>query len=174
MSAGLFATARKGALTSAEVDRAKAAIGPRATPSMIAKYLGRPVVDVQGILSPADGPGAKVVDKAPEPVTPKKPLSRRDREFVTLWESGATFQLIGDQIGVCRQRVPLMADQLGLQPRPKASDRWSAAQVEELVDLCSEGRLSHGQIARKLKRTKGAVEAQLRRARDAGLMPRAA
>lgn len=171
MSAGLFATARKGGLTLADVDRAKAAIGPRATPSMIAKYLGRPVVDVLGILAPAEA-SLPVVQTKPAP--PKKPQSQRDRLFVSLWESGATYREISARLGVCRQRAPLMAKDFGLTPREPPPPRWTAAQVAELVDLCTEGRLSQGQIAKKLGRTKGAVVAQLGRDRDAGLMPRAA
>lgn len=173
MSAGLFATARKGALTCAEVDRAKAAIGPRATPSMIAKYLGRPVVDVLGILAPTDAPPAVVPPPQPKPVAPKKPMTARDRRFVDLWNEGSSLREIAEDLGLCRSHVARIRENLGLPARPEPKPRWSKTEITKMVELQAKG-LSYAQIGKRLGRSKTAVDAQMQRARDAGLMPRAA
>lgn len=52
--AGLYATSRRGALSLSDIERARQSIGPRATPSMIARYLGRCVDDVLALLHPAE------------------------------------------------------------------------------------------------------------------------
>lgn len=52
MRAGSFAGGRRGILTSQEVEQARHRIGARATAAMIARFLGRPVIDVQRILNP--------------------------------------------------------------------------------------------------------------------------
>lgn len=53
-SAGLFATTRRGGVSLSDIEKACTAIGPRATPSMIARYLGRCVDDVQALLTPTE------------------------------------------------------------------------------------------------------------------------
>ncbi|GEM_PF-5734389 len=52
--AGLYATSRRGALSLSDIERARQSIGPRATPSMIARYLGRCVDDVLALLTPTE------------------------------------------------------------------------------------------------------------------------
>lgn len=51
-AAGSYATSRRGGLSLSDIEKARESIGPRATPSMIARYLGRCVEDVQAILNP--------------------------------------------------------------------------------------------------------------------------
>lgn len=51
--AGAFASTRRGGVSMTEIHQAREAIGPRATASMIARYLGRCVDDVQAILNPS-------------------------------------------------------------------------------------------------------------------------
>lgn len=53
-SAGLYATRRRGAVALSDIEKARQSIGPRATPSMIARYLGRCVDDVLAILHPTE------------------------------------------------------------------------------------------------------------------------
>ena len=52
--AGLYATSRRGALSLSDIERARQSIGPRATPSMIVRYLGRCVGDVLALLTPTE------------------------------------------------------------------------------------------------------------------------
>lgn len=52
--AGAYATGRRGGVSLSDIARAQEAIGSRATPSQIAKYLGRCVADVQAILNPKE------------------------------------------------------------------------------------------------------------------------
>lgn len=52
--AGLYATSRRGALSLSDIEKARQSIGPRATPSMIARYLGRCVDDVLALLHPTE------------------------------------------------------------------------------------------------------------------------
>lgn len=51
--AGAFASTRRGGVSIHDIHQAREAIGPRATASMIARYLGRCVDDVQAILNPS-------------------------------------------------------------------------------------------------------------------------
>ena len=51
-SIGAYATARRGQVSWDEIDNARRALGSRATPSQIAKYLGRCVTDVGAMINP--------------------------------------------------------------------------------------------------------------------------
>jgi len=53
-AAGSYATTRRGGVSLSDIEKACTAIGPRATPSMIARYLGRCVDDVQALLTPTE------------------------------------------------------------------------------------------------------------------------
>lgn len=50
--AGQYASSRRGALSRQEIWQAQEAIGRRATPSMIARYLGRSEIDVRSLMTP--------------------------------------------------------------------------------------------------------------------------
>lgn len=63
-SAGLFATARRGGVSSAEIETARAEIGPRATTAMIARFLGRCEADVRAVLVPAESIGINPANEA--------------------------------------------------------------------------------------------------------------
>lgn len=50
--AGQFATSRRGGVSMNDIWQAQEAIGKRATPSMIARYLGRSEIDVRSLMTP--------------------------------------------------------------------------------------------------------------------------
>lgn len=63
--AGQFATSRRGGVSMSDIWQAQEAIGQRATPSMIARYLGRCEIDVRSLMF-----GAASAEPAPAPAAP--------------------------------------------------------------------------------------------------------
>lgn len=50
--AGQYASSRRGGVSMHDIWQAQEAIGKRATPSMIARYLGRCEIDVRSLMTP--------------------------------------------------------------------------------------------------------------------------
>lgn len=123
-SAGSFATARRGGLCKSDIERAKADIGPRATPSMIARYLGCCVDDVQAILDlpaiSARGPEERTAEQAA--ALQRRQDEDRDKVFIRLWCEGVTVVEIAEYFGVSTVTCHHWRVRLGLPTRLKASD----------------------------------------------------
>lgn len=124
---GQLATARRGGIDMNDVWRAKEKIGPRATPSMIARYLGCCVEDVQRLMTPvevkpkADTP-AKPVEMLPARRKTFKPLTERDKQFSALWSLGVSYPEIARIMGCSEAWVWRWRDKLGLPPRINKAD----------------------------------------------------
>lgn len=122
--AGMYASARRGGLTAFEVHHACEAIGPRATPAMVAAYLGRCVADVIAIMRPEPAPvapsqktEAAVVVRLdpPKPVDPER--ARKDKLFTDLWNAGLPLRLISERTGIPKGSFGHYKERLGLKPR---------------------------------------------------------
>lgn len=122
--AGLMATARKGGITHTDIDAARRAIGPRATPSMIARYLGRCVSDVQGLMAPIEGNPAPVQKSETLPARRARfrPLTERDEQFKALWGMGVSYSEIARIMGCSVAWVWQWKTKLGMPPRASQDD----------------------------------------------------
>lgn len=175
---GQLATARRGGIDMCDVWRAKEKIGPRATPSMIAKQLGCCVEDVQRLMDPESSRVRPVVVNPTSLVEPQSFRPRREHtarlvgyedRFRALWNGGAHIEDIASEFDRTFVWVYQTRAKLGLEPRAPTSQRWTPQQDADLRRLY-RARQTAKSIALAMGRTVGAVQ---KRASVLGLASRA-
>jgi len=149
---GQFATARRGGVTVEDVRDARAAIGRRATSSMVASWLGRSVADVRAVEGALPPPIIAV--RVQPQVRPHKPvrltLAERDEMIRDLHSQGLFFKQIAGRVGMTAKATGFRAGQLGLKPHRRE------VCPDELRKLHADG-LTYQQIADQLGITVASV-----------------
>lgn len=125
--AGLYASSRKGGVSRSEIRQAQDAIGARATPSMIARYLGRCEADIRALMidstptitassQPGEANDNKALKARPWPESEVKLLQ------VMYEEAGATVHQIAGALDRTERAIEVRIKQLGLiQPPDEAA-----------------------------------------------------
>ena len=120
-SAGLYATARRGGVSSTDIETAKADIGPRATVSMIARHLGRCEDDVRAALATREiraEPSEDMLRRQAEQ-RERERSAELDRRFALMWEAGVALEKIQETFSVSKSKIHGWRVRLGLEPRVK-------------------------------------------------------
>ena len=119
--AGLYATSRRGALSLSDIEKARQSIGPRATPSMIAKALGRCEADVRAIMFPAPvEPKPQQTGMAPQT---SRPWSETDLSILRLMycEAGATAEACAYALNRSADATKTQIQKRGLTRAPRVA-----------------------------------------------------
>lgn len=118
-SAGIFATARRGGVSSSDIEAARADIGSRATISMIARHLGRCEEDVRAVLAVREiraEPNEDVLRRQAEQ-RERERLAELDRRFAIMWNAGVALEQIQKVFGISKSKLHGWRVRLGLEPR---------------------------------------------------------
>lgn len=124
--AGLYASSRKGGVSRSEIRQAQDAIGARATPSMIARYLGRCEADIRALMCDA-APAVVATEprQANDNQLPKaRPWPESEVNLLRLMyeEAGASTLQIAGALDRTERAIETRIKQLGLtQGRDKAA-----------------------------------------------------
>lgn len=172
MSAGLFATARRGPLSLEEIREIEAHRNrDRPTPwqALAARY-ARPVADIRAVLE-APRPSGEPV---PRPIAandsePVKPLSdrltRHERRFREMWESGVGVRDICLALGLGQTSVGILRTRLGLPGRRVGNPghQWTPS-ADALIrrEYIIAGK-SSGAVAAMLGCSRGALVGRVHR-----------
>ena len=116
--AGLYASSRKGGVTRSEIRQAQDAIGARATPSMIARYLGRCEADIRALMFDT-GPALAAAEprQANDNQIPKaRPWPESEVNLLRLMyeEAGASTLQIAAALDRTERAIETRIKQLGL------------------------------------------------------------
>lgn len=136
-SAGLYATSRRGGVTLNDVEVARSAIGSRATPAMIARFLGRCIEDVLAVTDAGD-------KMRSESVIHRARLDEQKRTedlFAKLWREGAPISLITEQTGIPKGSFGALKEKLGLASRfstSRGSKSWGVTSCGRPAEIIAK------------------------------------
>ena len=133
MSAGNFATARKGGLTTLEINEAEALRSKGWSWQNIARNLGRCETDIKaaldtrcGVVVPMPSPPPAVAINAQADREMRR-IAERNRRLTEMWKDGVALDAISEALSISRERVKQLRVSLGLAPRgkPRARVIWT-------------------------------------------------
>lgn len=165
MSAGNFATARRGSLTTLEINEAEALRAKGWSWQNIARNLGRCESDVKMAL---DSGRAVVVRLPPPPVPPPanaqsdremRRLAERNRRLTAMWKDGVALDAIAEALSLSRERVKQLRVSLGLEPRgkPRVYVTWTPKMDEQVRREYVVGGKSAAMVAHEMGLSRCAV-----------------